>query len=125
LIASKEYVLYTEKGADSYKHLFILSGDDSKEVILAKRYYQERATHNWTRELWFNAMVPTKNLADQYLSKDGLPIEQSPLFQGYNTLTSEFQNRDPRMSMTFVVPGSEIFFEGGAMVTDIPWIYRK
>ena len=40
-------------------------------------------------------------------------IEQSPLFQGYNILSSQFENRDPRMSMTFVVPGSEIFFEGG------------
>jgi len=28
---------------------------------------QTAATHNWTRELWFNAMVPTKNLADMYL----------------------------------------------------------
>lgn len=120
LIASGEYALYTDKGADSYKHLFILSGDDSKEVILAKRYYAERVTHNWTRELWFNAMVPTKNLADQYLSTDGLPIEQSPLFQGYNTLTSEFQNRDPRMSMTFIVPGSQIFFEGGLWQTTYP-----
>jgi hypothetical protein len=111
-VASGEYALYTDKGADSYKHLFILSGDDSKEVILARRYYANRVVHNWTRELWFNAMVPTKNLADQYLSNDGLPISKSPEFKGYNTLTSEFENRDPRMSMTFIVPGSSIFFEG-------------
>jgi hypothetical protein len=119
-IASGEYELYKEKGADSYKYLFILEGDDSKEVILAKRYYANRATHNWTRELWFNYMVPTKTLADLYLAKDGLPITQSPLFQGYATLTSEFQNRDPRMSMTFVVPGSDIFFEGGLMQPTYP-----
>ncbi|HEV7621489.1 MAG TPA: RagB/SusD family nutrient uptake outer membrane protein [Flavisolibacter sp.] len=120
VVASNEYALYTDKGADSYKYLFILQGDDSKEVILARRYYANRATHNWTRELWFNAMVPTKNLADLYLSKDGLPINQSPLFQGYNTLTSEFQNRDPRMSMTFIVPGTSIFFEGGLMQPTFP-----
>jgi hypothetical protein len=58
-------------------------------------------------------MVPTKTLADLYLSKDGLPIDKSPLFQGYNTLQSEFQNRDPRMAMTFIVPGSDVFVEGG------------
>ena len=119
-IASGEYALYTDKGADSYKYLFILQGDDSKEVILARRYYINRATHNWTRELWFNYMVPTKNLADQYLSSDGLPIDKSPLFQGYNTETSEFQNRDPRMSMTFIVPGTSIFFEGGLMQPTYP-----
>jgi hypothetical protein len=65
-------------------------------------------------------MVPTKTLADMYLAKDGLPITQSALFQGYNTLTSEFQNRDPRMAMTFVVPGSTIFFEGGLMQPTYP-----
>jgi hypothetical protein len=120
VVSSNEYALYTDKGADSYKYLFILQGDDSKEVILARRYYANRIVHNWTRELWFNAMVPTKNLADLYLSKDGRPITQSPLFQGYNTLTSEFQNRDPRMAMTFIVPGSTIFFEGGLMQPTYP-----
>jgi starch-binding outer membrane protein, SusD/RagB family len=120
VVASGEYELYTEKGADSYKYLFILEGDDSKEVILARRYYAGRATHNWTRELWFHAMTPTKNLADQYLATDGLPITQSSLFQGYQTLTSEFQNRDPRMSMTFVVPGSQVLFEQGQWKATYP-----
>ncbi len=120
LVASNEYALYTDQGASSYKYLFILQGDDSKEVILARRYYANRIVHNWTRELWFNAMVPTKNLADMYLATDGLPIAQSPLFQGYATLTSEFQNRDPRMSMSFIVPGSTIFFEGGLMQPTFP-----
>lgn len=120
VIGSSEYALYTDQGAQSYKYLFIQQGDDSKESILAFRYYANRNVHNWTRELWFNAMVPTKNLADTYLSTDGLPIDRSPLFQGYNTLTSEFQNRDPRMSMTFIVPGSTIFFEGGLMQPTFP-----
>jgi hypothetical protein len=120
MISSGEYALYTDKGAASYKYLFILEGDDSKEVILAKRYYANRATHNWTRELWFNYMVPTKTLADLYLAKDGLPISKSTLFKGYSTLTSEFQDRDPRMSMAFVVPGSTIFFEGGLMQPTYP-----
>ena len=113
LIASNEYQLYTDSGPKSYKYLFILEGDDSKEVILAKRYWAARATHNWTRELWFNYMIPTKKLADMYLATDGLPITSSPLFKGYDSLTSEFQNRDPRMAMTFVVPGSDVFQESG------------
>lgn len=120
LISSGEYALYTDKGAESYKYLFIQEGDDSREVILARRYYTNRVVHNWTRELWFNYMVPTKTMADSYLATDGLPISKSPLFQGYNTLTSEFQNRDPRMAMSFVVPGSTVFFEGGLMQPTYP-----
>jgi hypothetical protein len=120
VVTSNEYALYTDKGADSYKYLFILQGDDSKEVILARRYYANRLVHNWTRELWFNAMVPTKNVADMYLATDGKPITKSALFQGYSTLTSEFQNRDPRMAMTFIVPGTTIFFEGGLMQPTFP-----
>lgn len=120
LLESGEYELYNGSGAMSYKYLHILQGDDSKEVILAKRYYANRATHNWTRELWFNRLVPTKHMADMYLSADGLPIDKSPLFKGYNTLTSEFQDRDPRMAMTFIVPGSKIFFEGGLMQETFP-----
>ena len=113
LVGSGQYQLYTDQAAQSYKYLFILQGDDSKEVILARRYYAGRYTHNWTRELWFNYMIPTKKLADMYLATDGLPITSSPLFKGYDSLTSEFQNRDPRMAMTFVVPGSDVFQEKG------------
>lgn len=120
VVASGEYALYTQKADSSYKHLFILGGDDSKEQILARRYYANRVVHNWTRELWFNYMVPTKTMADMYLSKDGLPITKSPLFRGYNTLTSEFADRDPRMTMTFIVPGSAIFFEGGIWQPTFP-----
>lgn len=119
-IASGEYAVFTAEGDDSYKHLFILGGDDSEEVILARRYYLNRATHNWTRELWFNFMIPTKNIADLYLATDGRPIDQSPLFQGYDELDSEFQNRDPRMAMTFIVPGSSIFADGGVWAPTFP-----
>lgn len=120
LIDSQEYSLYREMGDESYKYLFILQGDDSKEVILAKRYYKNRVTHNWTREIMLNAMDPTKNMADLYLADDGLPISVSDRFQGYSTMTSEFENRDPRMSMTFIVPGSTALIEGGVWAEQKP-----
>jgi hypothetical protein len=65
-------------------------------------------------------MVPTKNLADLYLTTDGLPINESPLFEGYGELDSEFMNRDPRMAMTFIVPGSTIFADGGTWAVTYP-----
>lgn len=120
VITSGEYELYTQPNNSGYKYLFILKGDDSKEVILAKRYYINRIVHNWTRELWFNYMVPTKNLADLYLAVDGLPISKSSLFGGYNELDSEFRNRDPRMAMTFIVPGSTIYADGGIWAVTYP-----
>lgn len=120
LVDSKEYALFRDKGKESYKYLHILEGDDSKEVLLARRYYKLRVTHNWTRELWFGAMVPTKNLADMYLCNDGLPIDKSPLFKGFQYQTSEFENRDSRMEQTFIVPGSEVFFEGGLWTPTYP-----
>src|SRR6266496_420984 len=115
LVVSGEYALYNGQGAQSYKYLFILQGDDSPEVILAFRYWAARATHNWTRELWFNFMIPTKTLADMYLATDGLPTTSSPLWVGHNDslMRAEFQDRDPRMAMTFVVPGSDVFQENG------------
>jgi len=120
VVASGEYSLYNDQGVNSYKYFFILQGDDSKEVILARRYYAQRAVQNWTRELWFNYMIPTKNLADLYLTTDGLPIDQSPLFKGYDSLQSEYENRDPRMAMTFIVPGSTIYADGGVWAVIYP-----
>lgn len=55
-----------------------------------------------------------------YLCNDGLPIDKSPLFKGFQYQTSEFENRDSRMEQTFIVPGSEVFFEGGLWTPTYP-----
>ena len=47
---------------------------------------------------------PTQKFADMFLCMDGLPIDKSPLFQGKLTNTSEYINRDLRMTNTLVVP---------------------
>ncbi|MBA7524634.1 SusD-like protein P2 [subsurface metagenome] len=112
IISSGVYGLFTGMGDDSYKYLFILEGDDSHEAILGYRYFIDRQVHNWTRWLWFNRMTPSKKLTDLYLCTDGLPKDQSPLFQGYDNYDSEFQNRDPRMAMTIVIPGTTTHREG-------------
>lgn len=46
-----------------------------------------------------------------YLCKStGLPIEKSNSgFQGYATIESEYENRDPRMKQTFLMPGTDYF----------------
>jgi hypothetical protein len=112
VIASAQYDLFNDKGLDSYRYLFIEEGDDSKEVILDRRYQKDIEGQVFPALIQRLGYLPTKKLADMYLCKDGMPITISPLFQGYGTTTSEFQNRDPRMAMTIVIPGTSVAVTG-------------
>lgn len=105
VVLSGEYSLYTGKEAQSYRYLFIEEGDDSKECILDRRYQKDIQGQVYPALIQRIGYLPTKKLADMYLCNDGLPVNKSPLFAGYDTRVSEYQNRDPRMSMTMVVPG--------------------
>lgn len=102
LIDTKEYQLFS-----SYRDLFLTAGEDSKEHILSYRYSDLASTYNpRIRQVMvdFNH-EPTKHLADAFLCKDGLPIEKSTYKVEYLPLGSEFNNRDPRMSLTIWKPG--------------------
>jgi hypothetical protein len=55
------------------------------------RYFAQNLRHQ------FGA---TRSLVDEYLCSDGLPITNSPLFNGKSTIQSEMKNRDPRLSQT-------------------------
>lgn len=107
VINSNQYSLYNGSGTDSYRYLFIEQGDDSPESILDDRYEVNLRGQGmaWTV---LGGYLATKKLADMYLCGDGLPITQSQLFEGYDTRTSEYQNRDPRMTMTLLIPGSSV-----------------
>jgi hypothetical protein len=96
-------------GDSAQKYLFILEDEKSnpagltkaanKEYILANRYSftQRQIRLNVTHSVVNNVYWITRKLADMYLSQDGLPIDKSPLFQGYATTRSEYANRDNRM----------------------------
>jgi hypothetical protein len=43
-----------------------------------------------------------------YLCNDGLPIDRSPLFKGYDSCRSEFYNRDPRMAQSLLIPATKV-----------------
>src|SRR5699024_11094195 len=92
----------------NFLSLFYEENQDNSEVIFSYRYDQGSTGLNPRVRTVFmdNGLDPTKALADAFLCKDGLPIDLSPQFEGYNTLESEFVNRDPRMSMTIWEPGS-------------------
>lgn len=92
-----------------FNSLFTYQNVNSKERIL---YIQYSRSNNYTHKIpanlfsrmasgWSNK-VPPQSLVDSYLSVDGLPINESPLYDPANP----FGNRDPRLEATIAVPGS-------------------
>jgi len=112
VINSGEYEIFDRRdvlGDECYRYFFILdriqsnvanlTKADQKEYILANRFdnnvrKQPLISVDWTPS-------PTKKIADMFLCTDGLPISQSPLFQGKLTVASEYENRDLRMKSIF------------------------
>ena len=110
-----EYALYTHPDGvtKSYYNLFIEGGTGSSENILVRKYSNElNITHGTTRSVDAHNASPTKVLADMYLCADGLPIDKSSLFQGYDLIDSEFIDRDPRMTQSIMIPGSTVIYSG-------------
>ncbi|GAB3816762.1 hypothetical protein GCM10028895_12260 [Pontibacter rugosus] len=87
-----------------------MAAGKNKETILARLYLQDVTMHNMSREVQVpdqtSRFNPTQSLVDTYLSSDGLPIEQSPLYKE-DSYAAIFQNRDPRMTQTILAPGAE------------------
>ncbi|ATP55069.1 RagB/SusD family nutrient uptake outer membrane protein [Pedobacter ginsengisoli] len=114
LINSGTYGLYTDKGEQSYRYLFLENGDDSRESILDRRYARNILGHDIPYQYDGNGYNPTRKMVDLYLDKNGLPITSpGTVFKGYGTFVSEFQDRDPRMTMTMIIPGTltnRVFF---------------
>src|SRR6218665_238453 len=107
VMSSGKYELYAGSGAESYRYLFLEKGDDSKESILDRRYARNILGHDAPYMYDQDGYNPTKKLADMYLDKNGLPITANgSVFHGYATMTSEFEDRDPRMTMTMIIPGT-------------------
>lgn len=115
VIGSGEYQLFDRRdvlGDESYRYFFILdkvksnvanlTKADQNEYILSSRYDASIRKQPGTS----NDRVgnPTKKFVDMILCSDGLPIEKSPLFQGKDSVLSEYQNRDLRMKNIFFVP---------------------
>lgn len=111
-------------GRDSYRYMFVLENvqcnpagltrADNKEYILAKRHDEVlkpiglNITHATA-----SAFFPTRKLATMYRCQDGLPIEKSSQFKGFNSVTSEFDNRDNRMNATLLRHGQKYWNNDG------------
>jgi hypothetical protein len=86
---------------------------DNKEFIFQTIYdytyaqINENLTHS-------KPHCPTRKLMDMYLCSDGLPVQYSPLFEGYINMVDEFQNRDLRLVGLVTEPIKEYWGWGGS-----------
>lgn len=91
-----------------YAELFMYAGEDSPEVIFSVQYLMGVETHNMPRNflsrmaLGHSNKKPPQDMVDTYDCIDGLPIDESPLYDPQNP----YANRDPRLNFTLVVPNS-------------------
>ncbi|AGA78430.1 RagB/SusD family nutrient uptake outer membrane protein [Echinicola vietnamensis] len=100
------YSLYTTGNPTTdYNDLFATySYEDNPEVILWREYSADLtygvAFSRYYAQNLRHKHGATRNLVDEYLCEDGLPISQSPLFMGKDSIQSEMMNRDPRLPQT-------------------------
>ena len=102
----KKYTLHP-----NYRDLFQQTGENSDEIMLSYsfdgvlRYTQMRVClsmkmNRGMLRSWAT-YVPTLKMVDSYECSDGLPINESSIYNPQKP----YENRDPRMGMTIVRPG--------------------
>lgn len=88
--------------ADNFRSLFnSLDLAGKKEIILYRHYETGVLTHSL--HSYVNGEPQSgvsKDAIESYLSKDGLPIKVSPLYQGDKGISNVMANRDPRLIET-------------------------
>lgn len=74
----------------------------NKEFIFYAKYdFILRQARTLVSHVYQGRVKPSRKMMDLFLCTDGLPIDQSPLFQGYAETQDEYQNRDYRMRAYF------------------------
>lgn len=91
---------------DDYVSLFNGTNEMSKEIILSAQWSpnDQSALATWIGGPFaggWSEITPTQSLVDAYECIDGKTISESPLYDPDHP----FDNRDPRLKMTIVVPG--------------------
>ena len=91
-----------------YLKLFYYENDNASEIILSQRFIRGEQVHTLPRRIGSrnaggtSEIIPQQALVDAYDCIDGLPIDESPL---YDPLAPQL-NRDPRLDYTVVMPGT-------------------
>jgi tetratricopeptide (TPR) repeat protein len=96
-----------------YAAMFYPDNDDNSEVIFNKEYGGDLSGQVNLMDVYENSSfftgftgspedAPTQNMVDQYLMKDGLPWDQSPLYDPAHP----YANRDPRLAASILYDGA-------------------
>jgi len=105
IMTENKFSLYT----GGYRGLFLKPGQNNNPEIMFSGRYQIPNAYSPADYLYTysSSLQPVSYLVKDYECTDGLPITSSPL---YNAATP-YQNRDPRLLATVLVPG--VFYKGG------------
>lgn len=90
--------------SNNFRELFnSLDLAGNPEIIMYRRYESGLLTHTLNTYVNKEAQIGvSKDAIESYLCSDGLPISVSPLYSGDKTIDEVMNNRDPRLSATFV-----------------------
>lgn len=88
------------------------------EIMLWKKFDRSIAMGHSTYLTTYNGHGTglSKSLVDSYLSKDGLPISESDLYQGDADYITATIDRDPRLTQTIFMPGDDVTVRDGNVV---------
>ena len=92
-----------------YQELFARPGETSSEVMFTMPFQEGFATTQFPRAQGsrnrnsYSTVVPTQSMLDSYEATDGLPIDESNVYDP----SMPFENRDPRLKASIVTPQSE------------------
>lgn len=105
---------------DDWQSLFISESLQSEEVIWGRSYVADvNGRHNLTRYFHSSTLGQqysgTKDLVRMFLKADGTPIGDDGARQ---SITTEFEGRDPRLGATVLGPGREIKDAAGATTNE-------
>src|SRR5699024_1807214 len=131
VIDSKTFSLFKPEvlGDSAQKYMFILEDVKSnpaslqksanKEYIFSRRHDEVLAPigTNITKGSLINVIWVSRKFVNMYICQDGLPIEKSILFKGYDEMDSEYMNRDNRMRYTLARPHDNFWSNNNPRVT--------
>lgn len=98
LIALEKYALFPD-----YNGLFRKANEGNSEIIFDVRFKSPQVRNSYDIiHAQYNTQAPLQELVEAYQMKDGLSIEESPLYDPQNP----YANRDPRLAQSIVYLGA-------------------
>lgn len=87
---------------DAYDEIFVSPQDENSEIMFSTCYHADDDYSEMDEGLMlWTKIMPRQELVDDYECTDGKSISESDLYDADNP----YENRDPRLAMTIMLPG--------------------